>query len=150
MSAAARAAVDGLGGASASLAPPKMGAPGVGCSPPPPRPVSCPRAVDLWRQGTGRGEGTGQALGVQSRRRRWAGLSFFRPAGERAVEGVRGFAGVGAGRGPGGGGGGCFWWLGPVGGGGGGLNGSPPVYWSPTGVQPTACTLALWWLRFGP
>ena len=25
-----------------------------------------------------------------------------------------------------------------------------PVAWSPTGNQPTACTLALWWLKFGP
>ena len=24
------------------------------------------------------------------------------------------------------------------------------VFWSPTGDQPTACTLALWWLTFGP
>ena len=116
MSAAARAAVGGLGGASASLAPPRMGTPGAGCSPPPPRPVSCPRAVDLWRQGTGRGGGSGQALGVQSRHRRWAGLFFFKPAGERAVEGVRGFAGVGAGRGRGGGG--AFGGWAPWGGGG--------------------------------
>ena len=25
-----------------------------------------------------------------------------------------------------------------------------PVSWSPTWNQPTACTLALWWLKFGP
>ena len=24
------------------------------------------------------------------------------------------------------------------------------MYWSPTAVQPTACLLALWWLKFGP
>ena len=25
-----------------------------------------------------------------------------------------------------------------------------PVFWSPTRNQPTTCTLALWWLKFGP
>ena len=27
---------------------------------------------------------------------------------------------------------------------------APPVAWSSTRNQPTACTLALWWLKFGP
>ena len=37
-----------------------------------------------------------------------------------------------------------------VGGGGGGKQKvCCPVSWSPTGNQPTACTLALWWLKFG-
>ena len=54
-----------------------------------------------------------------------------------------------AGRGMGGGG--AFPVALPPGGGGeGGGKSLPPIYWSPTGAQPTACTLALWWLNFGP
>ena len=34
--------------------------------------------------------------------------------------------------------------------GGGVAKGPPPINWSPTGGQPTACTLGLWWLDFGP
>ena len=36
--------------------------------------------------------------------------------------------------------------AGPSGGGKAAL----PVFWSPTGGQPAVCTLALWWLKFGP
>ena len=39
--------------------------------------------------------------------------------------------------------------LTPNTGGGGGAKAALPVSWSPTGGQPTACTLALWW-KFGP
>ena len=52
-----------------------------------------------------------------------------------------------------GGGGGC---AGPafgpisVGGGGGAAKGLLPCFLVPKGDQPTACTLALWWLKFGP
>ena len=35
-------------------------------------------------------------------------------------------------------------------GGGGGANAALPGFWPPTGGQPTACTLAFWWLKFGP
>ena len=51
------------------------------------------------------------------------------------------------------GGGGC---AGPafgpisVGGGGGAAKGLLPCFLVPKGDQPTACTLALWWLKFGP
>ena len=34
--------------------------------------------------------------------------------------------------------------------GGGGSKKSAPCFLVPNGGQPTACTLALWWLRFGP
>ena len=33
--------------------------------------------------------------------------------------------------------------------GGGGAKAALPGFWPPTGGQPTACTLALWWLKFG-
>ena len=56
---------------------------------------------------------------------------------------------AGVGRGVGGGGGGGFRWPCHLGG-GGGAKGPPPIYWSQQGGQPTACTLALWWLDFGP
>ena len=42
----------------------------------------------------------------------------------------------------------CFFCWG--GGGGGQQRVCSPVSWSPTGNRPTACTLALWWLKFGP
>ena len=54
------------------------------------------------------------------------------------------------------GGGGCrvCFRSGPISvGGGGGLGaakGLPPCFLVPKGNQPTACTLALWWLKFGP
>ena len=35
-------------------------------------------------------------------------------------------------------------------GGGGGAKGLLPCFLVPKGDQPTACTLALWWLKFGP
>ena len=35
-------------------------------------------------------------------------------------------------------------------GGGGQQKPSPVFFWYPTGGQPTANTLALWWLKFGP
>ena len=34
--------------------------------------------------------------------------------------------------------------------GGRGAKACRPVSWLPTGGQPTACTLASWWLKFGP
>ena len=37
-----------------------------------------------------------------------------------------------------------------LGGGGGGSKTSAPRFLVPKGNQPTACTLALWWLKFGP
>ena len=53
-----------------------------------------------------------------------------------------------------GGGGGCWacFRSGPisVGGGGGAAKGLLPCFLVPKGNQPTACTLALWWLKFGP
>ena len=36
------------------------------------------------------------------------------------------------------------------GGGGGAAKGPLPCFLAPKGNQPTACTLALWWLKFGP
>ena len=33
---------------------------------------------------------------------------------------------------------------------GGAANGLLPCFLVPKGNQPTACTLALWWLKFGP
>ena len=49
------------------------------------------------------------------------------------------------------GGGGCFR-SGPtsVEGGVGAAKGVLPCFLVPKGNQPTACTLALWWLKFGP
>ena len=35
-------------------------------------------------------------------------------------------------------------------GGGGAAKGLLPCFLVPKGDQPTACTLALWWLKFGP
>ena len=35
-------------------------------------------------------------------------------------------------------------------GGGGAAKACRPVSWLPKGGQPTACTLTLWWLKFGP
>ena len=35
-------------------------------------------------------------------------------------------------------------------GGGGAAKGLLPCFLVPNGNQPTACTLALWWLKFGP
>ena len=61
--------------------------------------------------------------------------------------GVRGHAG-------GGGGGLCWACFRPHfcwgGGGGGAAKGLLPCFLVPKGDQPTACTLALWWLKFGP
>ena len=37
-----------------------------------------------------------------------------------------------------------------LGGGGGAAKGLLPCFLVPKGDQPTACTLALWWLKFGP
>ena len=37
-----------------------------------------------------------------------------------------------------------------LGGGGGATKGLLPCFLVPKGNQPTACTLALWWLKFGP
>ena len=34
--------------------------------------------------------------------------------------------------------------------GGGGSKSLPPAFWPQQGVQPTASTIALWWLKFGP
>ena len=52
------------------------------------------------------------------------------------------------------GGGGCWacFRSGPisVGGGVGAAKGLLPYFLVPKGNQPTACTLALWWLKFGP
>ena len=52
------------------------------------------------------------------------------------------------------GGGGCWacFRSGPisVGGGVGAAKGLLPCFLVPKGNQPTACTLALWWLKFGP
>ena len=57
-------------------------------------------------------------------------------------------------RGHAGGGGGCAGpAFGPIsvgGGGGGAAKGLLPCFLVPKGDQPTACTLALWWLKFGP
>ena len=53
----------------------------------------------------------------------------------------------------GGGGGGCrvCLWSRPISvGGGRGSKGLLPCFLVPKGNQPTACTLALWWLKFGP
>ena len=52
----------------------------------------------------------------------------------------------------GGGGGGCAGpAFGPISvGGGGGSKRPAPLFPGPQGDQPTACTLALWWLKFGP
>ena len=87
---------------------------------------------------------TGWALGIQSRHRRWAGLTFFRHAGREGSgggEGGGGWAGLG--------GGGCFRW--PRHEGGEGSKRPAPCFLAPIGGnQPTACTLALWWLKFGP
>ena len=88
---------------------------------------------------------TGWALGIQSRHRRWAGLTFFRPAGR---EGSGGGEGGGGWAGRGGGGGAAFGGLATRGGGG---KRPAPCFLAPSGgSQPTACTLALWWLKLGP
>ena len=52
----------------------------------------------------------------------------------------------------GGGGGGVSFWSRPisVGGGVGAAKSLLPSFLVPKGNQPTACTLALWWLKFGP
>ena len=53
----------------------------------------------------------------------------------------------------GGGGVGPAFGLAPVlllGGGGGAAKGLLPCFLVPKGNQPMACTLALWWLKFGP
>ena len=54
----------------------------------------------------------------------------------------------------GGGGGGAGPAFGPApflfGGGMGAAKGLLPCFLVPKGNQPTACTLALWWLKFGP
>ena len=44
---------------------------------------------------------------------------------------------------------GVWVWFFPWGGGGGSKK-SAPCFLVPNGGQPTACTLALWWLKFGP
>ena len=67
------------------------------------------------------------------------------------MEGVRGFAGVGAGRGPGGG---CFWWLGPVGGGGGAAKWHAPGLLVPNGgpahgLRPRFVVAQIWADRGG-
>ena len=51
-----------------------------------------------------------------------------------------------------GGGGDAFGGLATLRGGGerGAVNGMFSIYGSPTRVEPTACTLALWWLKLGP
>ena len=72
-------------------------------------------------------------------------------SGQWAVGSVGSGGGGSWGLGGGGGGGlGRCRWPCHVGGGRGAAKGPPPFHWSPTGVQPMACTLALWWLRFGP
>ena len=52
------------------------------------------------------------------------------------------------------GGGGCWacFWSGPISvrGGVGAAKGLLPCFLVPKGNQPTARTLALWWLKFGP
>ena len=54
--------------------------------------------------------------------------------------------------GAGGGGGRVSFWSRPisVGGGGGAAKSLLPSFLVPKGNQPTACTLTLWWLKFGP
>ena len=55
--------------------------------------------------------------------------------------------------GAGGGGGRVSFWSRPISVGGGGVGAAKsllPSFLVPKGNQPTACTLALWWLKFGP
>ena len=109
-----------------------------------------------WGEGvcTAMGGGLGGWMVPGMRREGRIALSDSRltSKGEGAREqwrggGRRGLGGAWAGQGVGGGG------LFPVAlprGWGGAAKGPPPISWSPTGGQPTACTLALWWLEFGP
>ena len=107
--------------------------------------VRCASTCVQHVQKAGAGRGSGWALRTQSRHRWWAGLTFFKPAGQWAVEGG-GRWGSGGTRG--GGGGAPSVVLPRLG--GVGAKRPSPFLWSPTGGQPTACTLAWWWLHFGP
>ena len=80
---------------------------------------------------------------------RWAAVGP--PTGAAGKGGVSG-AGAGGGHAWGRGGAGTAFSPAPflLGGGVGAAKVCSPVSWSPTGNQPTACTLALWWLKFGP
>ena len=84
---------------------------------------------------------TNSSFGIRSLSARGGtSITMCRPAVR-----VRGHAGGGGGAGP------AFSPAPfPVGGGVGAAKGLLPCFLVPKGNQPTACTLALWWLKFGP